>query len=88
MACPSPSRRRSTSRGLHATSSYPPLKDDVAREDASLVARLRAAGAVILGKTDLPELCIGKKWDDAKLLGVAKAAGWREADGRMHCRQR
>src|SRR5215204_295739 len=35
--------------GLHTTSSHPPLKDNVAREDASLVARLRAAGAVILG---------------------------------------
>jgi len=31
--------------GLHTTSSHPPLKDNVAREDASLVARLRAAGA-------------------------------------------
>jgi amidase len=42
--------------GLHTTSSHPPLKDNVAREDASLVARLRAAGAVILGKTNVPEL--------------------------------
>src|SRR5690349_16038937 len=30
--------------GLHTTSSYPPLKDNVAKTDASLVARLRAAG--------------------------------------------
>ena len=30
--------------GLKTTSSHPPLADNVAREDASLVARLRAAG--------------------------------------------
>jgi amidase len=44
-------------KGLHTTSSHPPLKDNVATEDASLVARLRAAGAVIMGKTNVPELC-------------------------------
>ena len=44
-------------RGMHTTSSHPPLKDNVAMEDASAVARLRAAGAVILGKTNVPELC-------------------------------
>src|SRR5215475_11479256 len=43
--------------GLHTTSSHPPLKDNVATSDASLVARLRAAGAIILGKTNVPELC-------------------------------
>ena len=43
--------------GLKTTSSHPPLADNVAREDASVVARLRAAGAVILGKTNVPELC-------------------------------
>ena len=43
--------------GLRTTSSHPPLKDNVAKADASLVARLRAAGAVILGKTNVPELC-------------------------------
>ena len=43
--------------GLATTSSHRPLKDNVAASDASLVARLRAAGAVILGKTNVPELC-------------------------------
>src|SRR5437879_4422099 len=41
--------------GLHTTSSHPPLKDNIARSDASLVARLRGAGAIILGKTNVPE---------------------------------
>ncbi len=44
--------------GLRTTSSHPPLKDNIARSDATLVARLRAAGAVILGKTNAPELCM------------------------------
>ena len=35
--------------GLATTASHPPLKDNVAAVDASSVARLRAAGAVILG---------------------------------------
>lgn len=43
--------------GLKTTSSHPPLADNVASEDASVVGRLRAAGAVILGKTNVPELC-------------------------------
>lgn len=42
--------------GHRTTSSHPPLKGNVAHEDASLVARLRAAGALILGKTNVPEL--------------------------------
>lgn len=44
--------------GLATTASHPPLKDNVAAVDASSVARLRAAGAVILGKTNVPELCM------------------------------
>src|SRR5258708_829697 len=43
--------------GLHTTSSHPPLKDNIARTDSTLVARLRAAGALILGKTNVPQLC-------------------------------
>jgi Asp-tRNA(Asn)/Glu-tRNA(Gln) amidotransferase A subunit family amidase len=59
--------------GLHTTSSHPPLKDNVAREDASLVARLRAAGAVILGKTNVPELCADFQ-TDSPLFGTTKNA--------------
>ena len=42
--------------GMRTTSSYLPLKDYVPDTDATAVARLRAAGALILGKTNLPEL--------------------------------
>lgn len=59
--------------GLATTSSHPPLKDNIAREDASLVARLRAAGAVILGKTNVPELCADFQ-TDSPLFGTTKNA--------------
>jgi amidase len=59
--------------GLATTSSHPPLKDNVAREDASLVARLRAAGAVILGKTNVPELCADFQ-TESPLFGTTKNA--------------
>src|SRR6185437_3241820 len=49
--------------GLPTTSSHPPLKDNIAVADASAVARLRAAGAVILGKTNVPELCMDFQTD-------------------------
>lgn len=59
--------------GHRTTSSYLPLKDNVAAQDASLVARLRAAGAVILGKTNVPELCADFQ-TDSPLFGVTKNA--------------
>lgn len=42
--------------GLRTTAGHWPLKDHVPTEDAVLVARLRRAGAVILGKTNPAEL--------------------------------
>ena len=57
--------------GLHTTSSHPPLKDNIAKRDASLVARLRAAGAIILGKTNVPELCADFQ-TDSPLFGTTK----------------
>src|SRR5215471_18755933 len=40
--------------GLRTTAGFPPLADYVPPRDATAVARIRAAGAVILGKTNLP----------------------------------
>src|SRR5215475_8642056 len=57
--------------GLPTTSSHPPLKDNVAGRDASAVARLRAAGAVILGKTNVPELCMDFQ-TDSPLFGSTR----------------
>lgn len=59
--------------GMRTTSSHPPLKDNVATHDASLVARLRAAGAVILGKTNVPELCADFQ-TESPLFGTTKNA--------------
>ena len=56
--------------GLATTSSHPPLKNNIAREDASLVGRLRAAGAVILGKTNVPELCADFQTDSPLFLSL------------------
>ena len=42
--------------GLRTTSGFPPLADYVPTVDATVVARVRQAGAIILGKTNLPTL--------------------------------
>ncbi|MGF1937010.1 MAG: amidase [Nostoc sp. ChiQUE02] len=43
-------------KGLRTTSSYQPLANYVPKQDATVVARLRAAGAIILAKTNTPQL--------------------------------
>jgi amidase len=42
-----------------------------AREDAEVVRRLRAAGAVIIGKTNVPELC-AFPWTESATRGVTR----------------
>ncbi|MDQ0864615.1 amidase [Arthrobacter globiformis] len=42
-------------RGLPATYGYLPLKNTVATHDAAVVRRLKAAGGLFLGKTNMPE---------------------------------
>ena len=49
------------------------LKDNVTRRDAPLVARLRAAGAIILGKTNLSE------W--ANIRSTRSSSGWSAVGG-------
>jgi len=56
--------------GWRTTSSFAPLKDNVAVQDATAVARLRAAGAVFLGKTNVPELCMDVQ-SNSPLFGEA-----------------
>lgn len=58
-------------KGWRTTSSHPPLAENVATRDASAVARLKAAGAVILGKTNVPELCMDVQCN-SPLFGEAK----------------
>ncbi|MFT6123440.1 MAG: amidase [Oleiphilaceae bacterium] len=42
--------------GLKTTVNFPPLKNNIAQENSILVERLMAAGAIILGKTNVPLL--------------------------------
>lgn len=44
--------------GITTTSSHAPLKDYVPSQNATVVQRLLDAGAIILGKTNLPELAM------------------------------
>lgn len=46
-------------QGLTVAAGSPAFRDVVAREDAFVVAQLRAAGAVLLGKTNMPPLADG-----------------------------
>lgn len=42
--------------GMRTTSGYPPLRNNIPDKDALTVARMKAAGAIIIGKTNLPLL--------------------------------
>jgi amidase len=42
--------------GLRTTAGYIPLKDHIPQQDATIVGRLRAAGAIVLGKSNTAEL--------------------------------
>ncbi|MFN2645258.1 MAG: amidase [Burkholderiales bacterium] len=50
--------------GLKTTGGHPPLKDYVPARDATAVARLRAAGAILLGKTNVPPLSADYRADN------------------------
>lgn len=43
-------------KGLKTTCSYEPLANYIPKKDATVVAKLKAAGAIILGKTNTPKL--------------------------------
>ena len=51
--------------GLRTTSGFAPLANYIPAVDATVVARLRAAGAIVLGKTNLPMLVHGFQSDNA-----------------------
>lgn len=56
--------------GVRTTCGYEPLANYIPPNDATVVARLKAAGAILLGKTNLPKLSQGFQ-TDSKLLGRA-----------------
>ncbi len=44
-------------KGMITTNGCPELKDYVPKEDATVVTRLKEAGGILLGKTNVPEMC-------------------------------
>src|SRR5687767_7506616 len=48
-------------RGIRTTTGSPIYRDHVPKEDGLLVERLTAAGAITLGKTNLPEFAAGSQ---------------------------
>ena len=56
--------------GMRSTSGAVELRDHVPDADAPAVARLRDAGAVILGKTNLPAWCSGDTETNNELFGL------------------
>src|SRR4051812_18730606 len=50
--------------GLRTTGGFPPLANHVPRRDATAVARLKAAGAILLGKTNVPPLSADYRADN------------------------
>ena len=46
-------------KGFPTTMGFLPFRNRVAREDGQMVARLKAAGALIIGKSNMPEFALG-----------------------------
>lgn len=44
--------------GLHQTAGVVLRKDFIAEEDAEVISLLRESGAIIIGLTNVPELCM------------------------------
>ena len=73
--------------GLRTTSSFKPLKDYIPKEDATIVVRLKEAGAIIIGKTNMPMLAmdvqsnsplfgrVNNPWDLARTAGGSTGGG-------------
>ena len=86
-ACRSRSRTTSTSRGLRTTWGSRLYADFVPTGDELPVARLRAAGAVIVGKTNVPEFTL-EGYTDNPLFGTTRNPWDLRADaGRLERRR-
>ncbi len=44
--------------GMRTTAAFPPLRDNVPVRDATVAARLKAVGGILLGKTNMPALAM------------------------------
>src|SRR5829696_9296832 len=54
--------------GMRTTAGFEPLSDYVPNEDGTVAARLKAAGAIIVGKTNVPVL-LGDAQTDNPIFG-------------------
>jgi amidase len=63
--------------GIRTTGGFPPLKSHVPKDDATVVARIRGAGAVILGKTN-PSL-LATDWQSSNPVFGRTNNPWDEA---------
>ncbi|MGZ3456898.1 MAG: amidase, partial [Archangium sp.] len=73
--------------GVRTTSSYKRLRHHIPTQDATVVARLTAAGAILLGKTNLPTLTLdlqtsghlfgraNNPWDETRTPGGSTGGG-------------
>jgi amidase len=73
--------------GVRTTGGHPPLAEYVPERDAPAVARLKAAGAILLGKTNVPPLssdyradnaifgCTNNPWDPGRTPGGSTGGG-------------
>jgi amidase len=50
--------------GMRTTAGYPPLADYIPSEDGTVAARLKAAGAIIIGKTNVAQLLMDIQSDN------------------------
>ncbi len=74
-------------KDLRTTSSFKPLENYIPEEDATVVARLREAGAIIIGKTNMPMLALdvqsnsplfgraNNPWDITRTTGGSTGGG-------------
>jgi amidase len=74
-------------RGIRSTQGSPLLLDNIPAEDSLVVARIRAAGAIFVGKTNVPEFALGSHsfnpvfgitrnaWNPAKTAGGSTGGG-------------
>jgi amidase len=60
-----------STRGLRTTAGYAPLAEHVPQQDATVVAKLREAGAILLAKTNLATLAMDMQTTNA-LFGTTR----------------
>lgn len=67
--------------GMRTTAGHPPLADNIPDKDSTVAARLKAAGGILMGKTNVPPLamslqtrneifgCTNNPWDRSRTVG-------------------